>query len=131
MDNAVTIIGNLTDEPELRFTTSGHAVASFGLGVSHRKRDEQGEWTDTRDGFFRVSCWRELAENVAESVHKGARVIVTGRLRQNSYEDSRGLTRNAVQIEASDVGPSLRFARATVEKIERKEAQAAVAIADS
>lgn len=119
-DNAITLIGNATDDPELRFTPTGHAVATFSVAVSHRKRDEQGEWQDVRDGFFRVTCWRELAENVSRSIRKGARVMVTGRLRQNSYEDSRGLTRNAVQIEAADVGPSLRFAKASVEKVERE-----------
>lgn len=124
-DNNVTIVGNVTDDPELRYTEQGVALATFSVAVSHRTKDKAGEWVDQRDGFFRCTCWRELAENVAESLKKGMRVVVTGRLKQDSFTDSRGESRQAVQVTVDDVGPSLKWATAQVTKTERKQVAAA------
>jgi single-strand DNA-binding protein len=115
-DNQVTIVGNLTDDPELRYTPNGAAVVNFSVAVTPRMRDESGGWKDGDTSFFRVNAWRNLAENVAESLTRGSRVIVTGRLRQRSWETQDGEKRSVVEIEADEVGPSLRWATAKVER---------------
>jgi single-strand DNA-binding protein len=118
-DNTVTLIGNLTDEPELRFTPNGAAVANFRLAVTPRIR--QGDtWTDGETSFFRIDCWRALAENAAESLTKGTRAIVIGRLRVRSWETSEGDKRTVVEVEADEVAPSLKFATATVTRGNRE-----------
>lgn len=117
--NTVTVIGNATREPELRFTNTGRAVASFGLAVNRRWQNRQtNEWEEATS-FFDVTCWAELAENVAESIPKGARVMVTGRLEQRSWETDQGDKRSKVEIQADEVAPSLRWATAQVTKNER------------
>ena len=120
-ENQVTIVGNLTDDPELRYTPNGAAVANFRVAVSRRGKDESGQWKDLDTSFFRVSAWRSLGENVAESLTRGSRVLVTGRLRSRSWETQDGETRSTVEIEADEVGPSLRWATAKVEKAQRSE----------
>lgn len=118
--NSVTIVGNLTDDPELRFTANGAAVANFRIAVSRRIRDPQtNEWRDGDTSFFRVNCWRQLAENVAETLARGMRVIVNGTLRMRSWETQEGEKRSVVEIEADEVGPSLKWATAKVEKASR------------
>jgi single-stranded DNA-binding protein len=113
-DNTVTLIGNLTDNPELRFTTNGVAVANFRLAVTPRIR--QGDtWTDGETSFFRVNWWRQLAEHVTETLSKGARAIVIGRLRMRSWETDQGERRSIVEIEADEVAPSPKFATATIQ----------------
>lgn len=117
-DNTVTLVGNITDDPELRFTPSGAAVANFTVAVNRRfQRD--GQWEDKLDGFFRCNCWRDMAENVAESLQKGMRVMVVGRLQQRSWDDQEGNRRSAFEIQVDEVGPSLRWATATVQKARR------------
>jgi single-strand DNA-binding protein len=117
--NSVTLVGNVTRDPELRFTPSGQATASFGLAVNRRWQDRQsGEWQEATS-FFDVVCWREMAENASESLSKGARVLVTGRLEQRSWE-SNGEKRSKVEIVADELGPSLRWASAVVTKNERR-----------
>jgi len=117
--NSVSLVGNITRDPELRFTPSGQATASFGLAVNRRWQDRQsGEWQEATS-FFDVVCWREMAENVAESLTRGARVVVTGRLEQRSW-DQDGEKRSKVSVVADDLGPSLRWATATVTKNERR-----------
>lgn len=114
-DTTVTIVGNLTGDPELRFTASGGAVASFTVATNPRSFDRQtNEWKDGDPIFFRCSAWRQMAENVAESLAKGTRVVVTGRLRVSQYEGRDGIQRTSVDIDVEDVGPSLRFATAKV-----------------
>ena len=123
-DNTVTLIGNLTDDPELRFTANGAAVANFRLAVTPRVR--QGDtWTDGETSFFRVNCWRQLAENVTETLGKGARVIVIGRLRMRSWETPEGDKRTVVEVEAEEVAPSLKFATAKVQRTSAKAAAGA------
>lgn len=118
--NSVTIVGNLTDDPELRFTAQGQAVANFSVAVNRRVRDPQtNEWKDGDPSFFRVNVWRQLAENVAESLTRGTRVVVTGYLKQRSWENQEGERRTVIEIEADEVGPSLRWATAKVEKASR------------
>ena len=120
VENQVTIVGNLTDDPELRYTPNGAAVANFRVAVSRRGKDETtGEWKDLETSFFRVSAWRSLGENIAETLTRGSRVIVTGRLRARSWETQEGETRSTVEIEADEVGPSLRWATAKIEKAQR------------
>ena len=116
-DNTVTLVGNVTRDPELRFTSGGTAVASFG--VAWNQRGQQG--TEDKAHFFDVSCWRELAENVAESVTRGMRVVVYGRLDYRSWEGQNGEKRQAVQIVADEVTPSLRWATANVSRNERRD----------
>ena len=118
-ENQVTIVGNMTDDPELRYTPNGAAVANFRVAVSRRGKDESGQWKDLDTSFFRVSAWRSLGENVAESLTRGSRVLVTGRLRSRSWETPEGETRSTVEIEADEVAPSLRWATAKVEKTQR------------
>lgn len=127
-ENSVTLVGNLTDDPELRFTPQGAAVAGFRIAVSKRVRDPQtNEWKDGDTSFFRINVWRGLAENVAETLTKGMRVVVTGTLRMRSWETQEGEKRSVVEIEAADVGPSLKFATAKVEKTSRGAAPAPAA----
>lgn len=116
-DNSVTLVGNLTREPELRFTTGGRATASFGLAVS-RRYQMNGEWQE-QTSFFNVVAWGTLGENAAASLSKGTRIIVTGRLEQRTYETQQGEKRNIVEVIADEIGPSLRWARAEVERIAR------------
>lgn len=116
-DSTVTLTGNLAREPELRFTTSGRASASFGLAVN-RRWQQNGEWQEAVS-FFTVVAWGTLAENAAASLTRGTRVIVTGRLEQRSYETKEGEKRSVVEVIADEIGPSLRWARAEVERIER------------
>jgi single-strand DNA-binding protein len=117
--NNVTIVGNITRDPELRFTPSGQANARIGVAVNRKWQDRNsGEWQEATS-FFDVICWRELAENVSESLKKGTRVIVTGRLEQRSWEQD-GNKRSVVEINADEVAPSLRWATAKVEKTERR-----------
>ena len=110
-DNTVTIVGNVTRDPELRFTPSGAAVATFGLAWNQRSQNARGE-TEEKVSFFDVTCWRQLAENVAESLSKGARVVVYGRLEQRSWETNDKERRSKVEIIADDVAPSLKWATA-------------------
>jgi single-strand DNA-binding protein len=118
-DNSVTLVGNITDDPELRFTPSGRPVANFTVAVNKRWKDQEGQWQDRLDGFFRCSAWGEMGENAAESLQKGARVVVTGRLQQRSWDDPEGNKRSAVEVQVDEVGPSLRWATATVQKSQR------------
>jgi single-strand DNA-binding protein len=118
-DNSVTLVGNVTDDPELRFTPSGAAVANFTVAVNRRFKGQSGQWEDKLDGFFRCNCWREMAENVAESLHKGTRIVVTGRLQQRTWEDNDGNKRRDFEIQVDEVGPSLRWATAQVTKSNR------------
>ena len=117
-DNCVTLVGNITDDPELRFTPSGLPVANFTVAVN-RRVPKDGGWEDKLEGFFRCSCWRDMAENVAESLQKGARVVVVGRLQQRSWEDQEGNKRSTVEVQVDEVGPSLRWATARPEKSQR------------
>jgi len=120
-ENSVTLVGNLTDDPELRFTAQGAAVANFRIAVSKRIRDPQtNEWKDGDTSFFRVNVWRQLAENVAESLARGTRVIVTGTLKMRQWETQEGEKRSVVEIEATQVGPSLKWATAKMEKTSRQ-----------
>jgi single-strand DNA-binding protein len=117
--NSITIVGNVTRDPELRFTPSGQANARLGVAVNRRWQDKvSGDWQEATS-FFDVVCWRDLAENVGTSIKKGTRVIVTGRLEQRTWEKD-GEKRSAVEIVADEVGPSLRWATASVEKTERR-----------
>ena len=117
-ENIVTLVGNITDDPELRFTPSGLPVANFTVAVN-RRVPKDGGWEDKLEGFFRCSCWRDMAENVAESLQKGARVMVVGRLQQRSWEDQEGNKRSAVEVQVDEVGPSLRWATARPERSQR------------
>lgn len=119
MTSTVTLVGNATRDPELRYTTGGRGVASFGIAVN-RRYQTNGEWQE-QVSFFDVSAWGTLAENVAASVLKGTRVIVTGRLEQRSWEDKDGGTRSKVEIIADSIGPDLRWAQATVQRTERRD----------
>ncbi|HVS67046.1 MAG TPA: single-stranded DNA-binding protein [Mycobacteriales bacterium] len=119
-DVTVTVVGNLTNDPELRFTPSGAAVASFTVASTPRILDKAtNEWKDGDALFLRCSVWRQAAENVAESLTRGARVMVTGRLKQRSYETKEGEKRTVVELEVDEVGPSLRYATAKVTKASR------------
>jgi single-strand DNA-binding protein len=118
-DNQITIVGNLTDDPELRYTANGAAVANFRVAYSTRIRDDAGNWTDGDTSFFSINCWRSLAENAAETLTRGTRVVVTGRLKQRSWENQEGEKRTVVEIEADDIGPSLKWATATVQRTSR------------
>ena len=113
--NYVTMIGNLTDDPELRFTPSGAAVCTFRIASNRRYQDKSGNQQEETT-FMAVNCWRTLAENVAESLHKGDRAIVIGRIKVRSYEAQDGSTRWVTEIEADEISPSLRWAKAAVTK---------------
>lgn len=119
-DTTITIIGNLTDDPELRFTTSGAAVAKFRIASTPRTFDKaSGEYRDGEPLFLACSIWRQAAESVAESLSRGARVIVVGRLKQRSYETKEGEKRTVYEVEVDEIGPSLRYATAKVQKAQR------------
>jgi single-strand DNA-binding protein len=117
-DSTVTLVGNLTRDPELRYTTGGRGVASFGLAVN-RRYQVNGEWQE-QVSFFNVVAWGQLGENVAATLTKGSRTIVFGRLEQRSYE-TNGEKKSIVEVVADEVGPSLRWAQATIERNERSE----------
>jgi single-strand DNA-binding protein len=119
-DTVITLVGNLTDDPELKFTSTGLAVAKFRLASTPRFMDKaSGEWKDGEPLYLTCSIWRQAAENVAESLQRGARVVVQGRLRQRSYETQQGEKRTGYEVEVDEVGPSLKFATAKVQKMAR------------
>jgi single-strand DNA-binding protein len=119
-ETVITVVGNLTDDPELRFTPSGAAVAKFRVASTPRTLDRaSGEWKDGEPLFLACNIWRDAAEHVAESLQRGARVIVTGRLRQRSYETREGEKRTVYELEVDEIGPSLRYATAKVQKMSR------------
>jgi single-strand DNA-binding protein len=119
-ETTITVVGNLTDDPELRFTPSGAAVAKFRIASTPRTMDRQsGEWKDGEPLFLACNVWRDAAEHVAESLQRGARVIVQGRLRQRSYETREGEKRTVYELEVDEIGPSLRYATAKVQKMSR------------
>src|SRR3954466_11084165 len=119
-ETVITVVGNLTDDPELRFTPSGAAVANFRIASTPRTLDRTtNEWKDGDPLFLACSVWRQAAENVAESLQRGSRVIVTGRLRQRSYETREGEKRTVMELEVDEIGPSLKYATAKVQKMQR------------
>ncbi|WAL65657.1 single-stranded DNA-binding protein [Amycolatopsis cynarae] len=119
-DTVITLVGNLTSDPELRFTPSGAAVANFTVASTPRTFDRaSGEWKDGEALFMRCNIWRQAAENVAESLTRGARVVVQGRLKQRSFETKEGEKRTVVELEVDEIGPSLRYATAKVNKVSR------------
>jgi single-strand DNA-binding protein len=119
-ETTITVVGNLCDDPELRFTPSGAAVAKFRVASTHRYLDKStGEWTDGEPLFLPCNIWRDYAEHVAESLKRGTRVIVTGRLRQRSYETKEREKRTVYELEVDEIGPSLRYANAKVMKLTR------------
>ena len=119
-DTTITVVGNLTADPELRFTPSGAAVANFTVASTPRIFDRQSsEWKDGEALFLRCNIWREAAENVAESLTRGSRVIVTGRLKQRSFETREGEKRTVFEVEVDEIGPSLKYATAKVNKASR------------
>jgi single-strand DNA-binding protein len=118
--NNITLVGNLTRDPELRYTASGLGVANLGIAVNHR-RQVNGEWQE-ETSFFNVTAFGDLGENVAASLNKGNRILVSGRLQQRSYETKDGEKRSAVEVVADEIGPSLRWAQAQVERISRDAA---------
>jgi single-strand DNA-binding protein len=119
-ETVITVVGNLTDDPELRFTPSGAAVAKFRIASTPRTLDRQsGEWKDGEPLFLACNIWRDAAEHVAESLQRGARVIVQGRLRQRSYETREGEKRTVYELEVDEIGPSLRYATAKVQRMSR------------
>jgi single-strand DNA-binding protein len=114
-ETIITVVGNLTADPELRYTQSGLAVANFTIASTPKVFDRQAnDWKDGDSLFLRASCWREFAEHVAGSLTKGARVVATGRLKQRSYDDREGNKRTAIELEVDEIGPSLRYATAQV-----------------
>jgi single-strand DNA-binding protein len=121
-DINVTVVGNMTNDPELRFTPSGAAVASFTIATNSRYLDKTtNEWKDGDPTYLRCSVWRQYAENVAESLTKGTRVIVSGKLKQRSYETREGEKRTVMEVEVEDVGPALRYATAKVNRVQRSD----------
>ncbi|MGN7861474.1 single-stranded DNA-binding protein [Microbacterium sp. 22303] len=125
-ETTITVVGNLTADPELRYTQSGLPVCNFTIASTPRTFDRQAnEWKDGDALFLRASVWREFAEHVAGSLTKGMRVIATGRLRQRSYQDREGQNRTAIELEVDEIGPSLRYATAQVTRAARTTANAA------
>ena len=123
-ETTITVIGNLTGDPELRFTPSGSAVANFTVASTPRTLDRQSnEWKDGETLFLRASIWREAAENVAESLTKGTRVIVSGRLKSRTYDTKEGEKRTVMELEVDEIGPSLRYANAKVNRTQRSGGQ--------
>jgi single-strand DNA-binding protein len=118
--NNVTVAGNVTRDPELRFTASGQAKANFGIAVNRRWQNRQTQEWEEATSFFNVVCWGDMGENVGESIQKGARILVTGRLEQRSWETDNGEKRSIVEIVADEVGPSLRWATAEIKKNDRR-----------
>ena len=120
MSNNVTLVGNLVEDPELRFTPSGVAMAKIRIAVNRRWRGQDGEWQEDTS-FFGGTLWREQAETAAESLQKGHRVIIVGRLEQRSWETPEGDKRSVVEVQVDEIGPSLRWATATVNKTQRSD----------
>jgi len=120
MSSNVTLIGNITRDPELRFTAGGQAIATFGQAVNRRWQNRQSQEWEEATSFFDIVCWREMAENASESLSRGSRIIVTGRLEQRSWEDADGNKRSKVEVIADEIGPSLRWATASITKNERR-----------
>jgi single-strand DNA-binding protein len=118
MTNSVTLVGNLVDDPELRFTPNGAAMTKIRIAVNRRYQDRNNEWQE-ETSFFGGTCWRDMAENVAESLTKGMRVIVFGKLEQRSWETQEGDKRSVVEIRIDEIGPSVRWATAAVTKSAR------------
>lgn len=119
-ETVLTVVGNLTADPELRFTPSGHAVTSFTVASTPRNFEKDtGKWVDGEALFLRCSIWRQAAENVAESLARGVRVVVQGRLKQRSYETREGEKRTVIELDVDEVGPSLKYATAKVNKVQR------------
>jgi single-strand DNA-binding protein len=119
-DTTTTIVGNLTDEPEVRFTQSGAAVANFTVAVTPRRPDGQGGWEDGDTSYIRCTTWRGLAEHAADSLSKGDRVLVYGRLQQRSWETDAGERRSVVEVQVDELGPSLRWATAKPERVRQQ-----------
>jgi single-strand DNA-binding protein len=119
-DNSITVVGNLTRDPEMRYTATGQANVRLGIAVSRRWQNRQTNEWEERTSFFNIVCWGDMAENVNESVAKGTRVVVNGRLEQRSWETEQGEKRSVVEIVADEVGPSLRWATAEVKRAERR-----------
>ncbi|MCP3976277.1 MAG: single-stranded DNA-binding protein [bacterium] len=117
-NNSVTLVGNLVEDPELRFTPSGVAMAKVRFAVNRRYQDRNNEWQE-ETSFFGGTCWRDMAENVAESLQKGMRIIVTGRLEQRSWETQEGDKRSIIEVRIDDLGPSVRWATASVTRTPR------------
>jgi single-strand DNA-binding protein len=120
-DNTITLVGNVTRDPELRFLPNGTANATFGIAVNRRWQNRQTSEWEEKVSFFNVVCWREMAENAAASLGKGTRILVTGRLEQRSYETQDGEKRSVVEVIADEIGPSLRWAEAQVTRNERRQ----------
>jgi single-strand DNA-binding protein len=118
-DNTVTLVGNITRDPELRFTPSGQPIATFGMAVN-RRFQRNGQWEE-QTSFFNVTAWGQLGENASSSLHKGARILVNGRLEQRSWETQEGEKRSVVEVVADEIGPSLRWATVEITKNERRE----------
>lgn len=123
-DNFVQITGNCCADPELRFTTGGVAVTSFTLAWTARKKADGGGWEDGETSFFRCTAWRDMGENVAASIQKGMRVMVTGAVKVREWEDQEGNKRTSVEIDADDVAPSLKWAQAEIERTTREKPKA-------
>ena len=121
MSNNVTLVGNVTRAPEVRFTPSGASIVSFGMAVNRRWQNKQTNEWEEQVSFFDVKAWGQLGENVAESIEKGTRVIVSGRLEQRSWEADSGEKRSKVEVVADEVAPSLKWATAVVQRIERSD----------
>jgi single-strand DNA-binding protein len=123
-ETIVTVVGNLVADPEIRYTQNGLPVANFTIASTPRHFDKaKNEWVDDEALFLRASIWREFAENVAGSLSKGTRVVATGRLKQRSYEDREGNKRVSVELEVDEIGPSLRYATAAVQRVQRDSSQ--------
>jgi single-strand DNA-binding protein len=123
-DNNVTLTGNITRDPELRFTPSGQAVATFGLAVNRRWQNRQTSEWEEQVSFFDIKCWAQMAENVSESLGRGNRVLVSGRLEQRSWETDQGDKRSKVEVVADEIAPSLRWATAQITRNERRDGDA-------
>ncbi|OIJ96510.1 single-stranded DNA-binding protein [Streptomyces sp. MUSC 14] len=127
-ETPITVVGNLTDDPELRFTPSGAALVKFSVASTPRTYDKtSGQWQDGTAMFLRCTAWRDLAQHIAETLTKGMRVVVTGRLRQHNWQTEQGENRSMLGLEVDDIGPSLQFATAKVERVQRKGAATAPA----
>ena len=121
-DNQVTLVGNLTDDPELRYTPNGAAVCKVRMAVNRRFQDASGQWKDGETSYFTINAWRTLAENAAESLTRGTRVVVTGRLNYRTWENQDGEKRSAIEVEADEIAPSLKWATAAVTRQARSSA---------
>ena len=119
-DNSITIVGNLTRDPEIRYTASGQANAKLGMAVSRRWQNKQTNEWEERTSFFNIVAWGDMAENISDTLTKGTRVIVNGRLEQRSWENEQGEKRSVVEVVADEIGPSLRWATAEIKRSERR-----------